>query len=79
MREWNNVACEEVREGESVGSPGVWWAPGVGREMKPPYRVWRRNFPEVIILLYTETEVPPKAPLQTRGADGGGYTILVYQ
>ena len=25
----NSVACEEVREGESAGSPGVRWAPGV--------------------------------------------------
>ena len=24
------MACEEVREGESAGSPGVRWAPGVG-------------------------------------------------
>ena len=24
------MACEEVREEESAGSPGVWWAPGVG-------------------------------------------------
>jgi hypothetical protein len=24
------VACEEVREEESAGSPGVQWAPGVG-------------------------------------------------
>ena len=27
---YKSVACEEVREGESAGSPGVWWAPGVG-------------------------------------------------
>jgi len=26
----NSVACEEVHEGESAGSPGVRWAPGVG-------------------------------------------------
>jgi hypothetical protein len=25
----NSVVCEEVREGESAGSPGVRWAPGV--------------------------------------------------
>ena len=25
-----NVACEEVREEKSAGSPGVWWSPGVG-------------------------------------------------
>ena len=24
------MACEEVREEESAGSPGVWWAQGVG-------------------------------------------------
>jgi hypothetical protein len=24
------VACEEMRAGESAGSPGVLWAPGVG-------------------------------------------------
>ena len=39
--ERSSVACEEVREGESAGSTGVRWAPGVGANGGAPSQDWR--------------------------------------